>query len=122
MTRSVTTPIKSFRPQRTGKISSSDVYRGILKPRYDSYTRSDSINILTDLPHVTDTYWYIYNKYDYIGKMDAFDIPIVYTDEINMVASNARDQRHYGTSNLCVMCGKTGHNFDECELLKTMTY
>ena len=50
--------------------------------------------------------------------MDTLEIHSVYTAEINKVASNPRDSRHYDTSNPCAMYVKTGHTFDECELLK----
>ena len=51
--------------------------------------------------------------------MDALDTHSVYTDEINKVASNTMDSRHYDTSKPCSMCGYAVHTFDDCELLKT---
>ena len=118
MSRSITNPIKSFRPQRTGTRLTSSGHRGVLKSRSDSSTSSDSVNMLASLLSVPDPDWSLYEKYDYIGKTDALDICSVYTAEINKVANNPRDSRHYDTSKPCAVCGKTGHTFGECELLK----
>ena len=58
MSRSVTTPIKSFIPQRTGTRSPSCEKRGILKFRYDYSTITASVYLLAYLLPVTDTeYW-----------------------------------------------------------------
>ena len=121
MSRSVTTPIKSSRFKRTVNVSPSAINRVILKPISDSSTRSDSINILADLPFVPDPDWSLYYEYDYIGKMDALDIYSVYTAETNKSASNPKYSRNYETSNPCTVCEKTGNNFDDCEILKTTT-
>ena len=121
MPRSVTTPIKSCRPQITGDILSSAGHRVILKTRYYSSTSSVSINILEYFPPVPDPDWSLYDEDDYIGKMDALDIHILYTAEINNVASNPSYSINYDTSNPCTVCGKTGHTFGECDLLKQMT-
>ena len=118
MSRSVTTPIKRFKTQRTLARSHSSRNRGILKPRSDSSTSSDSFIMLPDLQPVPDTDWYIYDKYDYIGNMDALYINSVYTAKINKIASNPRNSRHYGTSNPCAPHGKTGHTFDEFNILQ----
>ena len=59
MSGSITTPIKSFRPQRTGNILPSAGHRGILKPK-SGFTRSASINMLEALPPVPDPYWSLY--------------------------------------------------------------
>ena len=64
------------------------------------------------------TDWSLYYKYDYLGNMDALDISSVYMTEINKVASNPKDSRLFGTSNPCAICVNTGHNFDECDLLR----
>ena len=91
MSRSINTPIKSFRPQRTGNISSSAGHRGILKPIYGSSTRSSSINILEGLSPVPDPDWYLYDEDYYIGKLEAVDIHSIYTSEIDKVGINPRE-------------------------------
>ena len=121
MSRSVTTPIKSFIPQRNGNRSPSSEHRGILKHRSDSSTRSASVKILENLPPVPDPDWSLYNEDDYIGIIDALYIHSVYTSDINKFSSNPRDSIHYDTSNPCAMCGNTGHNFEKCELLNNTT-
>ena len=73
MSRSITTPIKSFRPQRTGNRSPCAGNMNILKPRYNSSTISYSINILEYLPPVPDPFWSLYDKDDYIWEIDALD-------------------------------------------------
>ena len=60
---------KSFRPQITGNRSPYAGNRSILKPRSDSSTISDSINMLEVLPPLPDQDWYIYDEDYYIGKM-----------------------------------------------------
>ena len=107
--------------QRTVNGSPFARHRGILKTRSDSTTRSILINVMADLPPLSDTYWYLYNKDDYIGEMEALEIHNVYTSEINKAVSNPGDLNHYYNSNPCDMCGKTGNTFDECELLKNTT-
>ena len=91
MSRSVTTPIKSFIPQRNGNRSPSSEHRGILKHRSDSSTRSASVKILENLPPVPDPDWSLYNEDDYIGIIDALYIHSVYTSDINKFSSNPRD-------------------------------
>ena len=118
LSRSVTTPIKRFRTQRTWTRYPSSVHRGISNTRSNSSTVSASLIMLPDLQPVPDTDWSIYEKYDYIGNMDALYIHSVYTAKINKTASNPMNSRHYGTSNPCDACGKTGHTFDEFETLK----
>ena len=54
--------------------------------------------------------------------MDAVDIHSVYMPEIDKVTSNPRDSRHHDASNPCNVCVNTGHTFDECEILKNMTF
>ena len=88
MSRSITTSIKSFRPQRTGNRSTSAEHRGICKHRSNSSTSSDTINILAYIPPVSDSDWYLYYEDDYSGKIYALDIHIVYMDETNRAASN----------------------------------
>ena len=118
MSRSVTTPIKCFKNQRTWTRSHSSRHRGISKPISDSSTSSDSFIMLPALQPVPDKDWSIYDKYDYIGNMDALYIHIIYTAKINKIASNPRNPRHYGTSKPCAARGKTGHTFDEFNILK----
>ena len=113
MSRSITDAIENFRPQRTGYIFPSSRHRSILKPVYDYTTNSASINITEDLPHVPDLEWSIYEKCDYIGKMDDLCTHSVYTDEINKVVSNPRDSRYYDNSNPFAVCGNNEHTFDE---------
>ena len=122
MSRSITTPIKSFRPQRTGNISPSAGHRGILKPRYDSSTSIDPINMLWAFLNVPDIDWFLYDEYYNIGKIDALDIHSVYTTEIDKVASNPRYSRHYETSNPCSVCVNNGKNFDKCGILKNHNF
>ena len=110
-----------MRPQRPVNGLPFARHRGILKPRSDSTTRSFLINIMAALPPLPDTYWSLYDKDEYIGKIEALEIHSVYTAEINKAASNPGDLRHYDNSNPCDMCGKTGNTFDECELLKSTT-
>ena len=88
MSRSVTTPIKSFIPQRTGTRSPPYGHRDILKSVYDSSTRSASVYLLAYLLPVPDIDYFIYDEDEFIKKMDALDIHSVYTDEINKFASN----------------------------------
>ena len=118
MSRSVTNPIKSFIPQRTGTRHPSSGNRDILKSKYDSSTKSASVYLLAEWLPVPDTDWFLYDEEDYIKHMDALDIHSVYTDKINKVVSNTMDSRHYYKSNRCSMCGYASHTFDECELLK----
>ena len=66
---------------------------------------------------VPDPDWYLYDEYEYIGKMDTVDTQSVHISEINKVASNPRYSRHYDTSHPCYVCGNTGITFDECEIL-----
>ena len=112
MPRSITTPIKSFRPQRTGNRSTSAVYRGILEHISDYSTSSDPINILVALPPIPYIDWSFYDEDKHIGKMYALDIHSVYTAEINKVTSNTRNSRHYDTSDHYAMCGLTVDTFD----------
>ena len=66
MSRSITTRTKSFRDQRTGNISPSAGHRIILKPRFDYFTGSYTIDMLKILSPVLDPDWYLYDEYDYI--------------------------------------------------------
>ena len=118
MSRFINNPIKSFRPQINGNRSPSAGHMVILKSRSDSSTSSDSINILSYLPTFTDAYWYLYDKDDYIGKIETLDIHSVYTDGTNKFSINPRESRQYDTSNPCSVLGNTGYIFYECELLK----
>ena len=77
MSKSVTTPMKSFIPQRTGNMLPSIGYRGILKHGYDSSNNSDSVNILADLTPFPDPYWSLYDEDEYIGRINALDIHIL---------------------------------------------
>ena len=51
--------------------------------------------MLADLPPVPDTYWSIHDEDDYIGEMDALDIHIIYTAEINTAVINPGYSIHY---------------------------
>ena len=77
--------------------------------------------MVASLTPIHDPDWYLYDEYDYIEKMGTLYIHSLYKTEINKVTSNIRDSLHYDTSKPCDMGGKTGHTFDECELLKNMT-
>ena len=112
MSGSITTPIKNFRPQRTGNRLTSVGNMGLLKTGSDYFTSSDSINIIAYLPFVTNSDWSIYDEYDYNGNTEALYIDIVHMDKINKVASNLRESRNHDTSNPCAMCGNTVHTFD----------
>ena len=90
MSRSITTPIKTFRPKITVNRSPSPGHRGKLNLRSDFSTIIALINILGDLPPVSDPEWYLYGEDDYIGIIDALDIHSIYTAEINKVASDTR--------------------------------
>ena len=109
---SVTNPIKSSKPERTGNILPYAGHRGTMKPRSYYSTSSASINMMAVLPPVPDSDWYLYDEDYYIGKMYALDIHSVYIAEINKVASNPRESRQYYTSNPCVICVNTVNTFD----------
>ena len=62
MSKSVTNPIKSFIPQRTGTRYPSCINKGILKFRYDYSNRSASVYLLEYLLSVPDTEYWEYGR------------------------------------------------------------